>query len=743
MEAALNYFVSPRGDDLNAGSPDRPWRTLHGARDHVRKVISGFRTSGSRDIVVHLEPGTHRLTESLVLGPDDGGDGTFTVTWTGCGATLTEVSAGYPLEGWQRCEEDLTDLPEDLRGRVWFIDLPGGSCVSALYDARGQLPRARGRAIRPQRLPAEEVLPEIEESDNALFDPLELNSAGDTFPYTHFGFREGALHPAADLDEAECLIIPRNQWTMNILPVEWVDFEERVVHLAAPCTYPIGIPECAAEGSVWLENSLSVMQSGTWVYHAKRSRLYYCPQGGVPEQNLEVGCLTELIRIEGQHELQVGQQWVQGLHLMNLAFTHSSRYAFHGLTGKGIQHDWEMHDAPTCMVRLRNARDCSVTECHFHHGASGGVRMDLGCRENRVARCEFDHLGGCGVLLCGYGLSRLYLNRENQIVDNHFHHLGEVYWHCPAIFIWQSGDNQIARNYLHDLPYTAIVCSGRTIYDRRGKSEASGTIHWDDVEAQCGKGYVHTDWQYSGLPGWWMREPLMHSRDNRIEYNCIHDVMQVMGDGNGIYVSGAGGGNVVRFNVVGPCPSPTMAEGIRCDDDQHHTIVHGNLVYAQNGHATGITLKGINRVTNNILALPQAAPSRGLLSLETGPLNGSVIRRNILLTADPNHTFVSEIRIHGQGRKARQCDTDSDENIYWCIGSPEVGQARVKELQSFGVDLHSRSCNPGFVDADTGDFSLVDGAEALAVGFCPLPLTAMYAPKTHTPHFGLGKENEL
>ena len=103
------------------------------------------------------------------------------------------------------------------------------------------------------------------------------------------------------------------------------------------------------------------------------------------------------------------------------------------------------------------------------------------------------------------------------------------------------------------------------------------------MEAQCGKDYVHNVWHYSGITNWWMREPLMHSRDNMIEYNRIHEIMQIMGDGNGIYVSGAGGGNVVRFNAVGPCPSPTMAEGIRCDDDQHHTIVHGNLIFGQGG----------------------------------------------------------------------------------------------------------------------------------------------------------------
>ncbi|NQZ68431.1 MAG: right-handed parallel beta-helix repeat-containing protein, partial [Lentisphaeria bacterium] len=405
------------------------------------------------------------------------------------------------------------------------------------------------------------------------------------------------------------------------------------------------------------------------------------------------------------------------------------RFAFHGLSGKGIQHDWEMYDAPSCMIRMRHAEQCSVTNCHFHEGGSGGLRIDLASSSNHVEDCVFEHLGGCGIVLCGYGLSRHYLNRDNEIRNNHIHNIGEHYWHCPAIFIWQSGNNTISENYLHDLPYTAIVCSGRTLYDREGVAECSGNIDWDDVEEQCGKGYIHNVWHYAGLPSWSMREPLMHSRDNLIEYNYIHDVMQTMGDGNGIYVSGAGGGNILRYNVVGPCPSPSFAEGLRCDDDQHHTILHGNLLFGLHGHATGITSKGTNRLTNNILALPLKTPDRGMLSLETGPINGSVIKHNIILTSASDQNFVGEIRIHGTGRKARLRDTDSDKNIFYCSSDETSGQNWLDELQSYGVDYKSLASDPGFIDPENGDYNLKDDAAAHSIGFKPLPLKKMFAVK--------------
>ncbi len=707
-----SIYVSPDGNDRSPGTAEAPLATLTQARQAMRERIASFTPGTEQDIEIHLAAGTHRLTETLVLDQRDSGSDSFKVTWKGASDGETVISSGHPLTGWQKLEDEPDWLAEEARGRVWFIDLPTSSDVTTLYGSEGLVPRAKGQGIIPQR----------------LWEPEPPSRQAFFFP-------AGAITDAPDLHEAECLVIPGFQWTMNILPVQNVDFDSNIVHLAKPCTYPIGVPHCAPDGSIWLENSLSVLKPGSWVFHRETARLYYCPEGDAPEVGLEAPLLTEFIRVEGSNDgtlspddAAVGLCPVRQVHFEGITFTHSGRFRFHGLTGKGLQHDWEMHDAPSCMLRFRHVQESSVTRCRFVEAGAGGVRLDLASGWNTIADCEFSHLGGCGVVLCGYGLSRRYHNRNNSVLRNHLHHLGLSYWHCPGIFIWQSGHNTIAENDLHDLPYTGIVCSGRTMYDRNGKGECSGMIDWAAVERQCGKDYIHPHWYDGGITDWWRREPLMHSRDNLIEYNRIRDVVQIMGDGNGIYVSGAGGGNVVRYNAVGPCPSPTMAEGIRCDDDQHHTIIHGNLIFAQGGIATGITLKGINRVTNNILALPAVEEThRGMLSLETGPMNGTVFAHNIIYTATIRQRFVSEVRLHGDGRKARLRDADSDHNIYYCTADPEQGRAWIEDQQGYGNDYASRACDPGFVDAEHGDFTLKPDAAALESGFKPLPLGRMLA----------------
>ena len=713
-----DLYVSPTGDDANDGTEQRPWQTLQRAADGVSDSLADRR---DQDVIVHLGPGTHRLRSTVVLGPEHSPGSGHAVTVRGASGGGTVVSSGFALDAWSRASDDLADIPEELAGTVWMTKLPAGTSVTSLYGPDGPIPRARGAAIQPQPLGRED-----DPDAPPNYGPNGEAGFRGTYSHRSFAFPPGSLSPASDLREAECLIIPKMQWTMNILPVASVDFERSEVELGEDCTYPIGIPHNAPDGSIWLENSLSVLTRGSWVYHATTATLYYCPAGDEPEEGVEAASLSEFIRLEGEFDPKGDGNLVRNIRLENITFTHSNRFSFHGLTGLGIQHDWEMHDAASSMVRLRHAEGCSVTGCTFENGGSGGVRLDLYCQGNRVEDNTFRHLGMCGVLLCGYGPSRNYVNRSNAVVGNHIHNIGESYWHCPAIFIWQSGDNNVASNHIHDTPYTGIVCSGRILYDRNGVQECSRTIDWDDLEEQCGKGYVYNIWWYSGLTDWWKREPLLHSRENLIEYNHIHDVMQIMGDGNGIYVSGGGGGNIVRFNAVGPCPSPTMAEGIRCDDDQHHTIIHGNLIFSQGGRATGITLKGVNRVTNNVIALPLTKPFRGLLSLETGPLNGSVVKNNIFLTGEADETILGEIRIHGTGRTARLADTDSDNNIYYCASDPNSTRELLDRIQSYGIDYNSRVVDPGFVDAANGDFRLLPDSGAAAMGIRSLPLEMMF-----------------
>ena len=103
-------------------------------------------------------------------------------------------------------------------------------------------------------------------------------------------------------------------------------------------------------------------------------------------------------------------------------------------------------------------------------------------------------------------------------------------------------------------------------------------------------------------PGdWYAREPFLHARGNIVEQNDLHDLMQIMGDGDGVYVSGTGGKNVIRQNYIHDCDSDGMADGIRCDDDQNETIIEGNVICRVRRIGQGICSKGKNDIVQNFV----------------------------------------------------------------------------------------------------------------------------------------------
>ena len=63
------------------------------------------------------------------------------------------------------------------------------------------------------------------------------------------------------------------------------------------------------------------------------------------------------------------------------------------------------------------------------------------------------------------------------------------------------------------------------------------------ASAASGSSRVHYEW-------WTAREHYMHGRRNLVAWNDIHDVMETMGDGNAIYISGTGKENHIYQNYI-------------------------------------------------------------------------------------------------------------------------------------------------------------------------------------------------
>ncbi len=225
--------------------------------------------------------------------------------------------------------------------------------------------------------------------------------------------------------------------------------------------------------------------------------------------------------------------------------------------------------------------------------------------------------------------------------------------------------------------------------------------------------------------------PFLHSRNNLVENNEIHHAMQMLGDGNGIYIRGAGPGNVLRRNYIHHLVSEIEGQSaIRTDGGQEDTLIAENLIYKC--RSQGMTLKLNNRFENNIVA--DVITPRGIyLKIVEGPMKGASNKRNIFYSTLADCTFISEpgggsgnVDEDRRGRfPARMQDIDSDNNIYFCKADPSLGEKTLRKLQADGVDADSQVADPMFVDPENGDFRFRPGSPALKMGIVPFDMSAV------------------
>lgn len=687
-----DFYVSTDGSDDWSGTlvepneqkTDGPFATLKRARDAVRDL----KQSSSTHITVLIRGGTYTLTQTVVFGTKDSGDANTTITYAAYQNETPVFSSGKQIVQWELADANLLGLPQVAQGKVYVSNVQGR--FHTLYDAEGLLPRARSQG----------------------FIPLEHGSRNTLH------FPRGRLKNWSNVEDVEIVVRPHHAWIVNILPLQSVDEQRQIARTSINATYAMNrLHFLKQTESCWVENTLEELdEQGEWVLNTKTGKLYLWPRNDSP---VFVPQLTELIRIEGEIDRQGPKDiLVRNLRFQGLTFTHGERYQVTS-DDAGLQHDWDMHDKANALIRLRGTENCTIKQCRFAHSGSGAIRVDLHGQQNTISGNRIERMGGTGILLCGYGPGTKDVNRKNLVENNHIHHVGQIYSHSPGIMIWQSGENRIANNLVHHTPYTGIIISGCMLdFFRKQGRELSRTIRRHEI---------------ARLPRQPQREdilPYLHTHDNLIEYNEIHHAMEQLGDGNAIYIRGAGADNVIRRNYIHHLVAPMqMQAAIRTDGGQRDTTIAENLIYQCTSQ--GIILKLNNRCENNIIADIIAPPRGYYLSVREGPMTGATIKRNIFYSSSQPCTFIDELP-PGKGRttedrrgrklaKSKQADTDY--NIYFCASDPQSSQQMLAAQQRDGIDIHSLAVDPHFVDPANGDFRLKADSPALSLGFVPFDMS--------------------
>jgi len=720
---ALDIYVSVDGDARADGSLAKPYGSILEAVKAVRALRQSDHAVPVRII---LREGRHQLNQTIVLGMADGAPappeavtlprydagkltGPAHLTFAAYRGEHPVVSGGVPVTGWKRLAPAPSALPGKAVGKVWVADMPAGmGRFYTLYDNKGRLRRARNTGFTVTRMGDRRTL----------------------------HFPKGALRNWDNLEDVEINIRPSRAWVINMLPLASVDETTGIAKTSVSATYEMGpLPGWVHNPSganVWVENILEALdEPGEWAVNTKTRKIYLWPsdpaEDGSP-RGILAPSTSELIRVEGRIDYNGPKDTpVRGIAFSGLTFSHADRWAWtsdENRVGWGMQHDWDLFDRPTALIRLRGAEECQVTDCRFVHSGGSGLRMDLHAQRNRVIDSEFAHLGEAGILLAGYGPGTKNVNHHNDIINNHIHHFSEITWHSPGLWAWQSGHNQMVHNELHHSGYSAVLITTRVSPNRDLNGEGGRTVRRHEV-TQDGGGRGRGGGAYDS---WQRLEKYYHSRHNLFEYNEISHSVQLLSDGNGIYISGTGTGNIIRYNYLHHNQAHSLPAAIRCDDDQHETLIYGNVLYNNRAFSAGIASKGVNDIINNFIVNPAMVPRSGYISYEWVPVAGSKVHHNIIVSHTDGGKAHNE-RLRGRdngGRpKPKLESTDMDKNLYYHPTDSHWMDEHLHKMRAVAKEKASRFGDPLFVDPAGDDFSFQPGSPAMALGIEPLDVSKM------------------
>jgi hypothetical protein len=590
----IQLYIAPNGNDAwtgtiqepNADNTDGPLASLIAARSKVSEYISDGLPG---PVTVWIRGGEYTLDATVVFGPEDSGTEDNPIHYKAWPGEAPVFTGGKKLDNWRKCADPPTGISEEAMGNLWYYEIPGplkGAWqITSLYDGKKLLSRSRSEAFKA--------------SDQQVLDPynaqpkdvrgLDWDAAPMVFS-REFRYNGDDLKDWRTPTDIEIFLRPKHGWLINMLPLEHIDTKTKTATFAVDPTYGI-----RPGNEYYVENAIEYLDTpGEWIFDSKEGRVYIWPEKPLEEADIRAPFLQEFIRVEGIEDSKP----VQYLHFEGLTFRHGLRDTWKP-GDKGLQHDWEMYDKGNAIMRFRHASDCSVVACTFEASSGTGVRFDLYAQRNKVADCIFAHLGGTGILLSGYGPGLKDENKNNTVTNNYIHHVGTIYKHSPGIFIAQSGYNLVSHNTIHDLAYNGMVISGCRPHELVLAKPLSNRREWVSSIRTDETGPFIGHITPEMLDNWLefdvsKIEPLLHARENVIEYNEIYRVMLELHDGNGIYFSGMGKNNRAVRNFFHDIH--TSRGYIRLDDVSGYTIITHNV--GMRG-ARMMQIKGPGEIRNN------------------------------------------------------------------------------------------------------------------------------------------------
>ena len=549
-----------------------------------------------------LHGGVYRLDKTLVLGPQNSG-----VTWIAFRNEKPIISGGIVVTGWTA----------DVNGR--FKAKVNLDNFRQLWVNGQRAPRARGAVPTGLKFWGElQATVKLGTNPPGLSGtPGYLPGTLDTIAPAGYTTTDGKLADWKNPGDIEFGYY--NSWTHMIVKIETITRtpDGARITMSQPGFFLSSRKGGTQAGTpAYMENALELLDTpGDWYFDRPAHTLYYLPRAGEDMSKSEVIApkLETILAVNGAHDLRF-----QGLTFAHATWLRPSTAMGHpDLQANFIQPADNSYFRPenergwvpvngeaaksSANVVVDGGRGVRFDGCTFT--ALGGAGLDLqdGAQNNVVSGCRFYDISGSGIQVGDVTREDHHpsdprrIVKDNQVIDNVITHIGVEYSDAAGVFAGYTEGTVIAHNEIFDIPYSGISMGwGWGMPDAGGGAYACSVIYQTPTAA----------------------------RNNRIEFNHIHDLMRMRNDGGAIYMLSRQPGTVIRGNHIHDS-GPGGPGGIYLDEGSADITVSGNLVYRV-GNPLNFNNHAQNRVAtcpvhDNILSAPiDTVPGRKGRALRAG-----------------------------------------------------------------------------------------------------------------------------
>jgi len=532
-EAQKTLYVSPVGDDSAPGTEAQPLKTIAKAQELVRTTAQNM----TGDIVVILGGGTYPIDKPIVFEPQDSGTGGHFVVYRAQSGQTPIISGGKRITGWQS-EPD---------GKRW-------KAKTDIANFR-QLHVNGLRAIRAQGPP-----------------PAGITLHGE----------DGYKTPAADMagwrNPTDIEFCYRVVWAHSRCKVARIvrDGDQTVITMLQPWFTMARKKEGVhVELPTYIENALELLdQPGEWYLDRAEKAVYYIPRPGEDMAQVEIVApvVEKLIDMKGTPDKPVANIRFEGLTFAHADWLRPSEIGHVDLQANFTLAPGKSQLArDNCLTMVHNeaikspahivchaTRGVAFERCTFTRLSGAGVDLEFGAQDNVINGCHFVDVGGSPIQI-GDVLKDDHhpddprkIVRGNAVTNCTIHQCCGEYQGGVGIFGGYTQATRMAHNLIYDMPYSAISLGWG----------------WGEEDAGGGAENYFQPFKY---------DKPTPARDNRIEFNHIHHVMQQMDDGGAIYTLGNQPGTIIRGNHLHN--SKGNPGGIYLDEGSGFIEITGNVVY--------------------------------------------------------------------------------------------------------------------------------------------------------------------